>query len=142
MQERDLHDVLSDKISVHFIEVPKCDKLSIKNKNRLIRWMKYLSYSSPEEIVEMAKDDDVFTGVLEAEKMFVRNREEMLEYEARERYEMDMATIKADGIAEGRSEGKIEALLATAKEMLAGGLNVEQVKKFTKLTDKELAKLL
>ena len=108
--------------------------------------MKYLSYSSPEEIVEMAKDDDVFTGVLEAEKMFVRNREEMLEYEARERYEMDMATIKADGIAEGRaegrSEGKIEALLATAKEMLAGGLNVEQVKKFTKLTDKELAKLL
>ena len=142
MQERDLHDVLSDKISVHFIEAPKCDKLSIKNKNRLIRWMKYLSYSSPEEIVEMAKDDDVFTGVLEAEKMFVRNREEMLEYEARERYEMDMATIKADGIAEGRSEGKLEALLATAKEMLAGGLNVEQVKKFTKLTDKELAKLL
>ena len=150
MQERDLHDVLSDKISVHFIEAPKCDKLSIKNKNRLIRWMKYLSYSSPEEIVEMAKDDDVFTGVLEAEKMFVRNREEMLEYEARERYEMDMATIKADGIAEGRaegrsegrSEGKLEALLATAKEMLAGGLNVEQVKKFTKLTDKELANLL
>ena len=108
--------------------------------------MKYLSYSSPEKIVEMAKDDDVFIGVLEAEKMFVRNREEMLEYEARERYEMDMATIKADGIeegrAEGRSEGKLEALLATAKEMLAGGLNVEQVKKFTKLTDKELANLL
>lgn len=108
--------------------------------------MKYLSYSSPEEIVEMAKDDDVFIGVLEAEKMFVRNREEMLEYEARERYEMDMATIKADGIAEGRaegrSEGKLEALLATAKEMFAGGLNVEQVKKFTKLTDKELANLL
>lgn len=141
IQERDLHDVLSDKISVHFIEAPKCDKLSIKNKNRLIRWMTYLSYSSPEEIVDMAKDD-VFTGVLEAEKMFVRNREEMLEYEARERYEMDMATIKADGIAEGRAEGKLEALLATAKEMLAGGLNVEQVKKFTKLTDKELANLL
>ena len=109
-----------------------------------------MSYSSPEEIVEMAKDDDVFTGVLEAEKMFVRSREEMLEYEARERYEMDMATIRADGIAEGRAEGraegeakgKLDALLATAKEMLAGGLNIEQVKKFTKLTDKELAKLL
>ena len=78
--------------------------------------------------------------------MFVRSREEMLEYEARERYEMDMATIRADGIAEGRAEGeakgKLDALLATAKEMLAGGLNIEQVKKFTKLTDKELAKLL
>lgn len=142
MQERDLHDVLSDKISVHFIEAPKCDKLSIKNKNRLIRWMKYLSYSSPEEIVEMAKDDDVFTGVLEAEKMFVRNREEMLEYEARERYEMDMATIKADGIAEGRAEGKLDALLATAKNLLKMGLSKDQVKQATNLSDKELAKLL
>ena len=142
MQERDLHDVLSDKISVHFIEAPKCDKLSIKNKNRLIRWMKYLSYSSPEEIVEMAKDDDVFTGVLEAEKMFVRNREEMLEYEARERYEMDKATIKADGIAEGRAEGKLDALLATAKNLLKMGLSKDQVKQATNLSDKELAKLL
>ena len=101
-----------------------------------------MSYSSPEELIEIAKEDEVFTEVLEAEKMFVRNREEMLEYEARERYEMDMATIKADGIAEGEAKGKLDALLATAKEMLAGGLNIEQVKKFTKLTDKELAKLL
>ena len=146
MQERDLHDVLSDEISVHFIEAPKCDKLSIKNKNRLIRWMKYLSYSSPEEIVEMAKDDDVFTGVLEAEKMFVRNREEMLEYEARERYEIDMATIKADGIAEGRAEGraegKFDSLFATAKNLLKMGLSKDQVKQATNLSDKELAKLL
>ncbi len=134
LQERDLHDVITDKISIHFIEAQKCKELSVKNKNRLVRWMKYLTYSSPEDVVEIAREDEVFAHVLEAEKMFVRNREEMLKYEAQERYEMDMATIKA--------EGKLEALLATAKEMLAGGLNVEQVKKFTKLTDKELANLL
>lgn len=142
VQERDLHDVLSDKISIHFVEAQKCKDLSAKNKNRLVRWMKYLTYSSPEEVVEMAREDEVFTHVLEAEKMFVRNREEMLKYEAQERYEMDMATIKADGKAEGRAEGKLEALLDTAREMLAGGLSIEQVKKFTKLTDKELASLL
>ena len=101
-----------------------------------------LTYFSPKEVVEMAREDEVFTHVLEAEKMFVRNREEMLKYEAQERYEMDMATIKADGRAEGRAEGKLEALLDTAREMLAGGLSIEQVKKFTKLTDKELASLL
>lgn len=97
-----------------------------------------LTYFSPKEVVEMAREDEVFTHVLEAEKMFVRNREEMLKYEAQERYEMDMATIKADG----KAEGKLEALLDTAREMLAGGLSIEQVKKFTKLTDKELASLL
>ena len=74
--------------------------------------------------------------------MFVRNREEILEYEARERYKMDMATIKADGIAEGRTEGKLDALLATAKNLLKMGLSKDQVKQATNLSDKELAKLL
>ncbi len=74
--------------------------------------------------------------------MFVRNREEILEYEARERYKMDMATIKADGIAEGRAEGKLDALLATAKNLLKMGLSKDQVKQATNLPDKELAKLL
>ena len=85
--------------------------------------------------------------------MFVRNREEMLKYEAQERYEMDMATIKADGIAEGwvkgiaegraegEAKGKLEALLSTAKEMLKAGLSVDQVKQFTKLKDQDLAQL-
>lgn len=69
--------------------------------------------------------------------MFVRNREEMLKYEAQERYEMDMATIKA----EGEAKGKLESLLATAKEMLKAGLSLEQIKQFTKLMDQELSKL-
>lgn len=69
--------------------------------------------------------------------MFVRNREEMLKYEAQERYEMDMATIKA----EGEAKGKLESLLATAKEMLKAGFSIEQIKQFTKLTDQELSKL-
>ena len=69
----------------------------------------------------------------------------MLKYEAQERYEMDIATIKAEGEAKGRAEGeakgKLEALLATAKEMLKAGLSIEQIKQFTKLTDQELSKL-
>ena len=48
----------------------------------------------------MAKEDDVFTGVLEAEKMFVRNREEMLEYEARERYEMEDQVKQATNLSD------------------------------------------
>ena len=61
----------------------------------------------------------------------------MLKYEAQERYEMDMATIKA----EGEAKGKLESLLATAKEMLKAGLSLEQIKQFTKLMDQELSKL-
>ena len=78
--------------------------------------------------------------------MFVRNREEMLKYEARERYEMDLATrtglAEARGREEGEAKGKLEALLTTARKMLKGGLSIKEVKEFTSLSDDELAKLM
>ncbi|MCL1604093.1 hypothetical protein M3084_09545 [Succinatimonas hippei] len=90
--------------------------------------MKYLTYSSPEEVVEMAKEDEVFAHVLEAEKMFVRNREEMLKYEAQEHYEMDLVYIKA--------ESRI------AKNLLKEGISEEQITQVTDLSGKELARSL
>ncbi len=105
----------------------------------------------------MAKEDEVFAHVLEAEKMFVRNREEMLKYEAQERYEMDLATReglaeargeakgraegKAEGRAEGRAEGKLEALLTTAKRMLKAGMSIKEVIEFTNLTEQQLSQI-
>ena len=89
--------------------------------------------------------------------MFVRNREEMLKYEARERYEMDLATRtslaeargreegeakgRAEGEAKGRAEGKFEALLATAKKLLTLGMPLSQIKQVTNLSDEELSRL-
>ena len=55
--------------------------------------------------MSIAQEDQIFADILEAEKMFVRNREEMLKYEARERYEMDCASLKSDGIEEGKQIG-------------------------------------
>lgn len=52
--------------------------------------------------MSIAQEDQIFADILEAEKMFVRNREEMLKYEARERYEMDCASLKSDGIEENK----------------------------------------
>ena len=81
--------------------------------------------------------------------MFVRNREEMLKYEARERYEMDLATRtglaeargREEGEAKGRAEGKFEALLATAKKLLTLGMPLSQIKQVTNLSDEELTRL-
>ena len=62
---------------------------------------------------------------LQAEKMLVRNTKEMLKYETHQRYEMDMATIKADGIAEGLAEGmakdRAENAINIAKKMFTRG---------------------
>ena len=76
----------------------------------------------------MAKEDEVFAHVLEAEKMFVRNREEKLKYEAQEHYEMDLVYIKA--------ESRI------AKNLLKEGISEEQITQVTDLSGKELARSL
>ena len=76
----------------------------------------------------MAKENEVFAHVLEAEKMFVRNREEMLKYEAQEHYEMDLVYIKA--------ESRI------AKNLLKEGISEEQITQVTDLSGKELARSL
>ena len=76
----------------------------------------------------MAKEDEVFAHVLEAEKMFVRNREEMLKYEAQEHYEMDLVYIKA--------ESRI------AKNLLKEGISEEQITQVIDLSGKELARSL
>lgn len=77
--------------------------------------------------------------------MFFRTPKEMSEYEAREKYEMDMLLAEDNGRAEGRAEGiaegRIEALLETAKNLLKLGLSVEQIKAATHLNDEQLAQL-
>ena len=157
LREDDEHAlVLTDKISVHFIEANKCEHLSDKNKNRLIRWMSYLNNTEPNEIMEMAQEDEIFKKVLEAEKMFVKDRQAMLMYEAQERYEMEMATRfksgKAEGIAEGIAEGEkrerlkaantlLEDRLRIARELFDKGLSPDFIRNTTKLSDEQLSSL-
>ena len=135
-----------------FTEANKCEHLSDKNKNRLIRWMSYLNNTEPDEIMEMAQEDAIFKKVLEAEKMFVKDRQAMLMYEAQERYEMEMATRfksgKAEGIAEGEKRERLKAAntlledrLRIARELFDKGLSPDFIRNTTKLSDEQLASL-
>lgn len=137
LREDVYHDSLTDKISIHFIEARKCHRLSEKNQSRLMRWMDYLSDNTPVALMQLDGKDEIFESVREAEKMFVRDREAMLRYEARERYEMDMASLKGESRREGRAEERIEI----AHNMLKNGFSLEQIKLATRLTDDEMAAL-
>ena len=70
---------------------------------------------------------------MEAEKVFFRTPKEMREYKAREKYEMDMISAEENG--------RIEALLETAKNLFKLGLSVEQIKTAPHLNDEQLAQL-
>ena len=139
-RERTEGDLLTDKLSIHIIEAQKSD-LSSKNKNRLARRLGYLSNKAPAAVAEVAKDDQLFSKILEAEKMFVRDLNEMREYEAQERYEMDMATLLKAKHNQGIAAGELKNALQVAKVMLNAGEPLERIKLYTQLSDDQITAL-
>lgn len=111
----------------------------------------------------------MFKELSRIEKVYSKDKEEMLRYEAAERAEMDFVSAissaelrgkeigKAEGraegltegIAKGRTEGKAEGrvegkkiqALETAKTLLEMGLSIQQIIKATSLSESEIMQL-
>ena len=107
----------------------------------------------------------MFKELSRIEKVYSKDKEEMLRYEAAERAEMDFVSAissaellgkeigKAEGraegltegIAKGRTEGKAEGkkiqALETAKTLLEMGLSIQQIIKATGLSESEIMQL-
>ena len=124
-------------MTIQFIEAPKCNKGKVKVLNRLGRWIQYLTFSDPSEIKDFAKKDKVFADVLEAEKMFRSNPEDMDAYLSEEN-----AKFRFENILKGKlDEGEANATRKMARDMLKDGVDVDFIKKYTHLSDAELAAL-
>lgn len=74
--------------------------------------------------------------------MFVRNQQEMLKIEARERHEMDCASLKGEGIEEGKQigleEGAKSKTIQIAKNMLNHGIDDNLIIFCTEISAQEL----
>ena len=105
--------------------------------NRLGRWIQYLTFSDPSEIKDFAKTDKVFADVMEAEKMFRSNPEDMDAYLSEEN-----AKFRFENILRGKlEEGEANRTRKMARDMLKDGVDVAFIKKYTHLSDAEIAAL-
>ena len=141
--------VITDLQILHFIEIPKFERMQEQKKqqgvamSRLDRWLQYLTCSDPQEVLAFAKADAIFGKVLEAEKMYINNKELMRKYyeENRDGYwEGVIANAKAEGKAEGKAEER-QTLLAAARTLLAEGMDRLKVQRVMQLTDAEMASI-
>ena len=136
--------------------------------SRLEQWVKYLSATAPAGN-EIIPGDEMFAKLSRIEKVYSKDKEEMLRYEAAERAEMDFVSAissaelrgkeigKAEGraegltegIAKGRTEGKAEGrvegkkiqALETAKKMLQANFSLQQIAEISGLSEAEILKL-
>ena len=119
----------------------ECSKGKVKVLNRLGRWIQYLTFSAPSEIQDFAKKDQIFSDVIEAEKMFRSNPEDMAAYLSEENAKLRFANILKGERFTGREEGEANATRKMARDMLKDGVDVDFIKKYTHLSDAELAAL-
>ena len=104
--------------------------------SRLEKWVTYLGAKAPAEEV-IIPEDMMFKELAEVEKVFSKDKEEMLRYEAAERYEMDYASHMSSAELKGRKDQALE----TAKTLLEMNLPIEKIVKATGLTAAEILKL-
>jgi predicted transposase/invertase (TIGR01784 family) len=129
--------VFSDKMNIHFFELPKVSRNLNKN-NRKELWMQFIKADSEEEF-EMLKNTNV-AEIVNATNVILDMSEDTRMRELarwREKAAHDRASAlgsaKREGIAIGRAEGKDEGIKAMIENMRLSGMTDEQIEKIVNI---------
>ncbi len=113
------------------------DKLKENISKGLKDWIEF--FKNPEIIEsndEGMKDAQTLWNKISADEQLKAQQR------AQDKYEMDKESEKAIAREEGLAEGKHEKAIETARKMLADGLSIEIVSKYTGLSEETLNKII
>ncbi len=133
--------VMSDKIQMYFIQLPKFLKQNKKDKKKLSQWLYFISQENKEELEMAIEEND---KVAKAEKLLKEaladpETREILRIKDRIRFDREMDLEIAT--EEGRAEGEKNKQKQIAKKMKAKGMSVKEIEELTELTKEEIEKL-
>ena len=105
---------LTDKLEIHFLELPKFKSKSVKDMNRMEKWAAYFSpATSDEELEEIAAGEEAIKEAMEVEDVFTKDEVARRSYEKAEKFRRDQAAQLSYARQEGRAEGRAEGILGT-----------------------------
>ncbi|MBF8983003.1 Rpn family recombination-promoting nuclease/putative transposase, partial [Lutibacter sp. B2] len=136
--------MLTDLVEIHFIEIPKFNKLEEKNlkEDKLQRWLTFFNKDISEDTLRELMDmDEDIRKVEERLEYLSSDKETISLYKAREKSLHERANMISSAKEEGREEGREESAI----EALKLGLDVDIAAKISKLSvekTKELKKRL
>jgi predicted transposase/invertase (TIGR01784 family) len=96
---------LTDKLEIHFLELPKFKSKSVKDMNRMEKWAAYFSPgTTDEELEEIAAAEEAIREAMEVEDVFTKDEVAKRSYEKAEKFRRDQAAQL--NYAEKRGEEK------------------------------------
>lgn len=151
MQEKQAHFTLTDKLSIHFLELGKIDgkkdPADMTPLERLCAYIRFAGDGTREDYVNKLLETGE-EAVNMSEYVFKKLTEDDIAREMLERQikaEHDNATwlkyAKEDGLTQGRDEGYDAAMIEIAQKMKRAGKPLEEIKAFTGLEAETIEKL-
>ncbi|KJD45136.1 Rpn family recombination-promoting nuclease/putative transposase [Paenibacillus terrae] len=148
----------SDDMELHFLELPKLDEHEIPaGSGGLVNWLLFLKGSNPSQWEVLAMNEPGLKKAMTTLEFLSQDKEARLQYEARQKYLHDEASMiegareeglklgKSEGKAEGKAEGKVEGerqkAIEIARNMLNMGLEIDVIVKASGLSESEVRSL-
>jgi predicted transposase/invertase (TIGR01784 family) len=139
MREDETHELLTDLEEIHFLELPKMQKFS--KQSPITWWLEYLKNPHSKAVEKIGEFEPV---IKEAVKMFDvitsdKQTQELLRM--REKGERDFNSAMKSSEIRGIVKGRAERIEKTALSMLADGMSVSNISKYTGLSISEIQSL-
>lgn len=133
--------VLTDKIEIHFIQIPKFLKENRGTNTKLEQWMQFISQNNQKEVELAMKENKEIKKANEEYEYLTGDAAERRIAFLRDKAIRDEKSIRQGEREEGKKEGKKEKQIEIAKELFKMGMSIEDIQKATKLSKEEIQKL-
>ena len=139
------NQILTDKMEIHFIQIPKFLKEKRGSKTKLEQWMQFISQKNKREVELAVKENKEIKKANEEYEYLTgdaaQRRLAFLRDKAIRDEKNMIASAKEEGIKEGIEKGIEKNKKMMAKKLLKEKMTVEQIIKITELSEKEIEKL-
>ena len=148
MREKDYGNiVLTDKIKVYILELPKIERMKSEDKN-LNLWIKFIKDLEVKKLADNKEKDEKLEETIKAIQEAKKKYEELCQdeharyiAELREKYVEETASVRQMGYEEGLETGQEKEKKKTAKIMKDKKYSIDEIMQITELSKEEIEKL-
>lgn len=141
-------ELLSDAISLTFVELSKLDKIVKKPVNEMTdldKWSVFLQYASDPEhretVNKVIESEEVLQVAGNLLMSISQNERERAIFRSRRKFQTDLQSDLATAEDNGRRIGQMDSKIEIAKNLLKMGLSSDQIAEATGLTPAEIEDL-
>ena len=130
--------LLTDHMTLHFLELPKLAQATLPIQTPLVRWLAFLKAQTQTDRELLVKGDPLMEKALNALEFLSHDEQTRQRYEARQKALHDYATAIETAERRGRQEGEHGKAVLVAMRLITQGLSIENTAQLTDLPISEV----